>query len=398
MSLATLLILPLLSIHQLLLPTLAYLHPTLRSPFQDLAVYGLCPKTTFHSSPHTPPTPNIVRWNDAACSSGSILASFNGPSVPHPGPSIFTASGELVWHSNEYGVAMNLRLQTYNNGPVLTFWAGEKAATSGKGSYYILNERYELVRKVDVVGGELFGDLHEFITTPEDTAILTVYNTTIADLSGMGLARGKESWVTDSLFQEIDLESGELLFQWSALDDFDPKETYMGQPLSGFAEDSGFDSFHINSVDKHPGSGDYLVSSRHTHTLSLISGEDGEVLWVLGGAGNDFEDLSLEAEGGSAIEFRWQHDARFVDAALLPIKLREYGDEEEGVYYVSLFDNQKAGPLHRDAEQSRGLILRLDTRDEASMTAEVVQSFTSTYGTLAGSQGSVQILPPSPSL
>nr|OQO32544.1 hypothetical protein B0A51_00108 [Rachicladosporium sp. CCFEE 5018] len=361
----------------------------------DLAVYGLYKKAVFHSSPHTPPTPNIIRWDDGACSSGYVLASLNGPSVPHPGPSIFTTSGDLIWHSSDYGVAMNLRLQRYNDSPVLTFWAGEKAATSGRGSYYILNERYELVRKVDAMGEGLFGDLHEFLITPENTAILTVYNTTIADLSGMGLGRGERSWVTDSLFQEIDLETGELLFQWSALDHFDPTETYMGQPLSGFSEDNGFDSFHINSVDRHPVSSDYLVSSRHTHTVSLISGEDGEVLWVLGGADNDFEDLALEArEGGGATEFRWQHDARFVDATLLPGELRQHGDEEEGVYYISLFDNQKAGPLHRDATQSRGLILRLDTRDEDFMTAEIVQSFTSTYGTLAGSQGSVQILPP----
>ncbi len=46
-----------------------------------------------------------------------------------------------------------------------------------------LDASYNVAHQVSAVGDDTQGDLHEFKITKEDTALLTVYTTTKADLS-----------------------------------------------------------------------------------------------------------------------------------------------------------------------------------------------------------------------
>lgn len=287
---------------------------------------------------------------------------------------ILDAMGGLIWTEDDYGQTANLKVQRYKGKDYLTMWSGEKAATSGKGLYFMLDESYQVVHVVKAAGEGLFGDLHEFKITSQNTALLTVYNTTSADLTGMGMFRGADGWIVDNIFQEIDVETGELLFQWRASDHFDPVETYMTNPFGGYWESIPFDYYHINSIDKDS-MGNYIISSRHFHHVVCLS-PAGEILWILGGRDNQFEDLS----DGEATNFKWQHDARWLS-------------EEDGI--ISLFDNSKAGPLHSDASNSRALLIQIDV---AKRTAKLVQDMVSLQGILSSSQGSVQLLPESEQL
>lgn len=366
-------------VHQALLPILAWFIPALEVPFYDLAVYGAYPEQEYVSFDLPASQPNLVAWDDQ-CDSGNVFITLSGPSIAHPGPSILDARGGLVWTSEEFGTTLNMRQQNYKGEKYITFWAGQKAATMGQGEYYMLDSSYNVTRKFDAIGENLHGDLHEFKITDDDTVLLTVYTKKEADLTGLGHWRGKNGWIVDSMFQEIDLETNELLFEWSASDHFPPSETYYTDPFGGYSEASPFDSFHINSVDKEPSSGNYLVSSRHTHSISLIDGQSGEVLWRLGGMHNEFTDLS----GGLATDFAWQHDARWLG-------LPSDANGEKGIYTISFFANGMAGPLHVDATHSNARIVRLDTN---AMTAELLQSFSSYHSRiLASSQGSVEIVP-----
>ena len=67
--------------------------------------------------------------------------------------------------------------------------------------------------------------------------------------------------------------------------------------------------------------GDYLISSRHLHTVALIAGSQssspGLAIWILNGKRNQFTDSS----NGAALNFSWQHDARFRNAELTEITL-----------------------------------------------------------------------------
>lgn len=311
------LVLGLVIIHQAFLPILAWFIPALEVPFYDLAVYGAYPEQEYVSFDIPGPQPNLVKWDDQ-CDSGHIFITLNGASIAHPGPSIYDARGGLVWTSDEWGTVLNMRMQYYKDQKYITFWAGQKAGTMGQGQYYMLDGSYNVTRKLDAIGDDVHGDLHEFKITEDNTALATIYTAKQVDLTDLGHWRGKDGWIVDSMFQEIDLETNELLFEWAASDHFPPAESYMTNPFGGYSESAPFDSFHINSVDKEPTSGNYLISSRHTHTISLIDGKSGEVLWQLGGAHNDFKDLSE----GLATDFSWQHDARWIGFPLRPQRRR----------------------------------------------------------------------------
>ncbi len=135
----------------------------------------------------------------------------------------------------------------------------------------------------------LDGDLHDFRITEEGTAIFTVYQVVTTDLNSLGkhLPNG-EVW--DCLIQEIDLATGELIFQWRALDHYAVTDTYRDIGDDG-PIGRAFDFFHMNSITKDL-KGNYLTSSRYMHSITYINGKTGEVIWVLGGKRNMFKDLS----------------------------------------------------------------------------------------------------------
>lgn len=208
------------------------------------------------------------------------------------------------------------------------------------------------------------GDLHEFAITHEGTALVTVYDPVPADLRSIG---GPEfGWVYDGIFQEIDIATGKLLFEWRASTHFPADVTYENLKAKGRDRDTAFDYFHINSVDKDT-KGNYLISARHSHSVSCVDGRTGDVLWTLGGKVNDFTDLS----NGVATDFSWQHDARWLDDNT-----------------VTLFDN--TAHVNRDAEaSSRGMRIRLDY---TARTAELEVAYHHPQTLKSTSQGNMQTL------
>jgi hypothetical protein len=196
----------------------------------------------------------------------------------------------------------------------------------------------------------LRGDLHEFLITPRDTALLTSYVVNHADLSGVGGSR--HGTIQDAIFQEIDLTSGEVLLEWRSLDHIALDESYA--PVT-----ADWDYFHINSVDVD-GDGRLLISSRSTHTIYKLA-PSGAIVWRLGGKRSDFT-------MGPGANFAWQHDAR---------------RQPDGM--LTIFDNGASPAVEK---LSRGLILDLD---EQQMSATLVRQYTRPP-ILAGSQGSVQLL------
>ena len=61
-------------------------------------------------------------------------------------------------------------------------------------------------------------DLHEFNITPDGTALIVVFQPIAADVRPVG-RKYADVWnqaVWDCLFQEIDIETGDLVFEWRA--------------------------------------------------------------------------------------------------------------------------------------------------------------------------------------
>lgn len=196
---------------------------------------------------------------------------------------------------------------------------------------------------------------------------MSIYEITQLDLSPIG--GESDGWVYDGLFQEIDIATGNLLFEWRARDHYVANDSFF--PITddrGTAPTAShaYDYFHINSIDKKS-DGTYLVSSRYMHSITCID-STGEVLWILGGKRNMFTDLS----GGSATDFTWQHDARW------------YSDN-----IITLLDNGATEHIHT-ADHTRGMMIALDFE---AWTAQLINSYHSPGSFSSHSQGNLQVMP-----
>jgi hypothetical protein len=97
----------------------------------------------------------------------------------------------VVWfHPLDTHGVTDFRVQRYRGRPVLTWWRGETAKGVGNGRYIIADESYHVVANVRA-GHNLSGDIHEFLITPRNTALFTVYRRVKTDLSSIGGPSGR---------------------------------------------------------------------------------------------------------------------------------------------------------------------------------------------------------------
>jgi hypothetical protein len=272
------------------------------------------------------------------------------------GPMILDNHGHLVWFPRDR-YATDFKVQTYKGEPVLTWWQGGIVAGHGVGEYVIFDSSYREVRRVRPGNGYKGGDLHEFSITPQDTALLTIYNESRTDLSPIGGQKDGPVW--DGIAQELDLETGEVLFEWHSLDHVGVGESYRGPETN---PEEPVDYFHINSIEVEP-DGNFLIDAKGTWAAYKVDRESGEILWCLGGKRSDFE-------MGFGTRFAYQHDAR---------------RQPDGT--ITIFDNGASPRVH---DQSRGIVVDLD---EEAMRATLVRQYTHPEKPLATSQGNMQVLP-----
>ena len=190
------------------------------------------------------------------------------------------------------------------------------------------------------------GDLHEFLITPQDTALLTAYDAVPMDLSLIGGPRDGAVW--DGIAQEVDIETGEVLFEWHSLEHVGIDESYATLPED---PDYPYDYFHINSIavdhDRN-----LLVGARNTWTVYKVDRETGGVIWRLDGKKSDFK-----MEEGTQSAF--QHDAR----------RHPDGTITDGT--ISVFDNGAHPEVH---DQSRGIVIEMD---EQKMSVKLLREYIS---------------------
>ena len=101
----------------------------------------------------------------------------------------------------------------------------------------ILNTNYEIVKTVQSGGDIIAMDQHEFKLAEEgETALITIYQQATYDLSKIGITTA-QGWVQDSIFQEINITDGSVIFEWSALANVDPFSSYVYPKTSDIAGD-----------------------------------------------------------------------------------------------------------------------------------------------------------------
>jgi hypothetical protein len=236
-----------------------------------------------------------------------------------------------------------------------------------------MDNRYRIVRSVQAGGGMAAADMHEFrLVNGGKSALMTIYQQRQYDMSQWNIRTGM-AWVMESIFQEVDVETSEVLFEWRSLDHVDPTVSYTYPAATDTSGDglnphTPWDYFHINSIDKNQ-DGDYLISSRHTCAIYKISGKDGSVIWRLNGANPSFRNINFS--------FSQQHDARWLS-------------ENNTHTVLSLYNNGYNG-FNKTHEYSSGMVIVIDHVD---LTAIQIREYAPPGKMmLSSSQGNLQVLP-----
>ncbi|HET7013575.1 MAG TPA: arylsulfotransferase family protein [Streptosporangiaceae bacterium] len=302
--------------------------------------------------------------------------------APYSGPGrggavITDASGELVWLGpdapGKHRIGFNV--QTYRGEPVLTWFEGVETHGWGQGVAVIADSGYHRRHVIRAHSGprdrgrQLNVDHHEFNITPDGHALVSAFRT-YSDVDLRPVGGPAKGVMVAGVCQEIDIATGELIFEWDSLQDGVPlTETrqpfhYAGQKF-GVASNP-YDYFHINSIAPTP-DGDLLISSRNTwavYKVRKLGTRSSKILWRMNGKKSDFT-------MGPGTQFYWQHHVRPHPGGIMTV-----------------FDNGAAPPKER---QSRALVLHVD---EDKMHVMLSHQYSNPNLTLlAAAMGSAQLLP-----
>jgi hypothetical protein len=292
---------------------------------------------------------------------GVILLTSAG-SGAQAGALIVDDRGEPVWYTtpaqNFYQLYC-LKLQEYRGLPALVYAEAAKTGGYGFGHWVILNQAYERVAYVQAGNGIPGLDVHDLVLTPRGTAWALAYAPVFWDLSPAG--GPEDGIVLDGVVQEIDIETGIVLFEWHSLDHIEVAESTQNPPANA---DNAFDYIHLNSL-AFDDDGHLLLSARNSNAAYKVSIATGAVLWRLNGTRSDFE-------MGENTSFAVAHDVQ---------------RQPDGA--ISLFDNHSGRQSDNGTIASRALFLNLD---EKAMAATLAREVIHPTEILSVSQGNAQVL------
>lgn len=88
-----------------------------------------------------------------------------------------------------------------------------------------MDNSYHIIDTVSAGSGRAPTDVHEFTVLPNGTALTTIFQPVQYDLSAFGVDQ-PFGWVVEGIFQEIDIVTGEVVFEWRSLDHTNPADSY----------------------------------------------------------------------------------------------------------------------------------------------------------------------------
>jgi Arylsulfotransferase (ASST) len=324
-------------------------------------------------TPTAPPPVSILDSSGNLGQGDFFISPFGDATTYANGPEILDQKGNVVWFQavpagQEAG---DFRTQSYDGQPVLTWWQGTNFGGLSQGTDYVYNDHYQQIAAVNA-GNGLSADGHEFLITPQNTALVVSYTTATADLTSIGGPSNQT--VINGVVQDIDISTGQVLWQWNSADHVPYSQSE--QPLPASAS-TPWDWFHLNAV-KFDTDGNLLIDARDTWTTYKVNAHDGSTIWQLGGKASSF---TLQAAPGQTLNnageiFAWQHDPEAL------------GNDE-----YTIFDNESAGAANigtgSTAEFGLSRVVRFKL-DERNHTATLLQSVNQPEGLIAPSQGNGQ--------
>ncbi|MGE4424958.1 MAG: arylsulfotransferase family protein [Solirubrobacteraceae bacterium] len=301
-----------------------------------------------------PPGVRVLKTTDQATPGLTFVGPKRGPQKAQSGNMIFDSQGDLVYFDGSAGTKMDLRVQTLDGRPVLTWWEGKGFRGYGEGEGVIVDQQYREIGRVGT-GNGIKADFHEFKLTDRGTALLLGYKRQKRDLRSVG--GSKNGWIMEGIVQEVDVKTGKVVFDWRATRHVKLSESYHPVPKRRTVP---FDFFHVNSVNLD-GDGNYLVSARSTHTIYKLDRRTGKIIWRLGGKKPTFKH-------DRGTRTRWQHDVQ---------------RQADGT--ITIFDNN--AHQAQTKLKARGLQIRVD---EQAKRVSLVRSYRRGATVFSPNQGNMQ--------
>lgn len=235
------------------------------------------------------------------------------------------------------------------------------AITASSSQAYVMDENYQIIDVVEYLytdegmpEGCLLDD-HEFVVLGEGHYLIDSYVYQTVDNVPTDISEDGSAYVQAAVVQEI--KDGALIFQWCSTDypelyEYSVRSHRLGQTDEG----TYVDYVHYNAVAVDPSDGNLIFSFRALSALMKVDRDTGEIIWILGGDGDDFA-LTDEQK------MSYQHDPKFLS---------------DGT--ITVFDNGN------DNEQTRAVEYLLD---EETLTVLAFNSY-QIDGVYSSAKGSAQ--------
>lgn len=219
--------------------------------------YNNLPHGVYHNFVSRPDLhPPLLNVNGSG-TPGYIVFDVFGADTPERSLLITDHNGDIVYVNNTFQKATNFGVHLLDGEPCFSFWNGTSAhLLHGVGNYILMDSTLNIVDSVTTVGENAQGsDIHEFLIV-NGTAIMSFYYPMAMDLTKWG--GPPDGYVYGSGFQQVDLQSKELLFEWKSTDHVTPSDTLtpIGNVFGTGSLTRPWDYFHLNSVDVHPTDGE----------------------------------------------------------------------------------------------------------------------------------------------
>jgi hypothetical protein len=237
---------------------------------------------------------------------GLFVVTFSNPADERPWVIVFDTKGVPRWWYNPD--TRTLWGQVLSDGDLV--WArsfGDGYGLDPRMAHEVRTESGKLVRLVRTKGTIVDG--HEYRELANGNVLLDTYAPETADLRRFG--GPKRAAIASAEVQEVD-PAGKVLWRWNSRGHIGLRETgrwwrsVLSNPRRRLQREI-FDPVHINSIEPR-GSGEVVISTRHTDAVYGIDRATGEINWKLGGTPTG---KSLRVTGDPATKLLGgQHDVR----------------------------------------------------------------------------------------
>jgi Arylsulfotransferase (ASST) len=276
---------------------------------------------SFVSAPklHPPKLSTDVKTQGSKLAPGYFMVTnfkdlaFKQPLTGQSGPLILDHNLQPVWFDNvgPNVLASNLKAQTYNGKPVLSWWQGVVTGTGSttSGEDVVVDQHYRHVATLKGADGWVISQ-HEMIISGGN-AWVTSYKTVTMNLTPYGGSANGQ--VLDCAVQEYNLATGQLLYTWDALNPGGTPNIPLSQSEQKPFPGVPWDAYHINSIQL-TGNETFLVSMRDTWSAYLVNRTTNAIEWTVSGDPTH-STFTLPRNA----QFHWQHDVELHGGDVLTV-------------------------------------------------------------------------------